>query len=945
MDLLKSKNKSVEFEERSKIQQDFLEENQEMFSEKQKYAGDSEDLRVLKHELEDAFAPVDIEVSAQDLVKERNITQVQNAAAVMEKNFAGYMEREEKEVMLPNLEEMKEAHTVKYETKVIKHTLKKDETVVEKVVEEKDRRLREKLGRRKLVSTAAKELTDQRIKARYDVNIDLKKKMDFGTFEQLSAFSAYMDKDEFKRITQTYGEGVSRERTYDKDNAESVKEREKTREENLYPAMDVLTDVIMKMDPGSFDVSSDMAISRNARELEKMSQVVKSYESLLDKNQDYLTHMLSKNVSNDSDVTFGDRILKKLEELSAISNYYKLRKIIMEDDLYVTLADEEISMEEEAGDNIRMKNLKKNLRLSYYAGVHMQQVFNNVTILPETFKTKDAKAAVVTGRRMDYAVADILEKNPSLSRADAYKQYQKELKAQNQAVEKTAREQLLFAPKEQYDLLTLDAGKQKKTPACGEYGGHLFHTAYKGMNTEDMVKHAGKLKLRSRYLDMKKKTGSKSWGDSPKFNGGEDDYLQKLELSDNWDRLDMAYSTEYAYKKTDDEVMEMIDLLSIQKDTEKWNEIQDDPEAVAYYESAFKEMAMKNFEAIYGSVVRAGETIGMTALFMHPIDLIQQATMDLKLLLLPAAVVTNITAGNNPELIKKLFAENDPDGNFVFDLDDMLLMGGGMASINFKVISASEMFQGLTEVSETATSKEMFGYNANKAMETEFNEYLESLKETGKNDEVKELSKYKIQEKADWYVARHPELFSVKNLLRKKDGEFIFRNDLIKGTSGSLQEAEESVAKFIKSGRVRIPTDEELKNYEKHLKNDGYCTLRNGKSDEVIAEYEETIQKKRKALKGAEEDLAKLKKGDVNSEKTRSKIADEETRIIKIKADINNLSMAIKYQNESADKRAEEDPFCLDMIKSGFKESQYEVDGKQKFIQTMSVLTTLGGEE
>ena len=229
-------------------------------------------------------------------------------------------------------------------------------------------------------------------------------------------------------------------------------------------------------------------------------------------------------------------------------------------------------------------------------------------------------------------------------------------------------------------------------------------------------------------------------------------------------------------------------------------------------------------------------------------------------------------------------------------------------------------------------------------METEFNEYLESLKETGKNDEVKKLSKYTIEEKADWYAARHPELFSVKNLLRKKDGEFIFRNDLIKGASSSLQEAEEAITKFIKSGRVRIPTDEELKNYEKHLKDDGYCTLRNGKSDEVIAEYEEALQRKRNALKGAEEELANLKKGDVNSEKTKSKIANEETRIIKIKDEINDLSMAIKYQNESADKRAEEDPFCLDMIKSGFKESQYEVDGKQKFIHTMSVLTTLGGE-
>ena len=136
----------------------------------------------------------------------------------------------------------------------------------------------------------------------------------------------------------------------------------------------------------------------------------------------------------------------------------------------------------------------------------------------------------------------------------------------------------------------------------------------------------------------------------------------------------------------------------------------------------------------------------------------------------------------------------------------------------------------------------------------------------------------------------------------------------------------------------------ELKNYEKHLKDDGYCTLRNGKSDEVIAEYEEALQRKRNALKGAEEELANLKKGDVNSEKTKSKIANEETRIIKIKADINDLSMAIKYQNESADKRAEEDPFCLDIIKSGFKESQYEVDGKQKFIRTVNILTTIGGE-
>ncbi len=44
-----------------------------------------------------------------------------------------------------------------------------------------------------------------------------------------------------------------------------------------------------------------------------------------------------------------------------------------------------------------------------------------------------------------------------------------------------------------------------------------------------------------------------------------------------------------------------IDILTIQKRSE-WEEIKKDPEALAFYESAFKEMAMQYLEALYANV-------------------------------------------------------------------------------------------------------------------------------------------------------------------------------------------------------------------------------------------------------------------------------------------------------------------------------------------------------
>lgn len=926
--------------------EDFLIEGQEDYLQKVSEMGNLEGEKTSEKKQEeddDSEIPQEAEVISHELGRIRSASEVRKA------NFAGYEKRRDEKYASPNLMQMKQDHTAVYrdETKVIKHTFKADQVVTERklVIDDKERQLREKAIMAKFISKNARQVTDAKVKARNEMSIDKKKKMDYRTFSQLSEFSAYMSKEDFADLTTVYGDGVAMDRIYDKDNPKSVKERQKKREDNLYPAMDVMTDVVMKIDLRGLDVSTDRAISSHARELEKMSGVVKAYRELLQQNADYMEKKFAE--KTESGATFGSIIMEKLEKLSAISNYYRLRKLVLEDDLYGSLANEEISMETEDGDNVKMKNLKRNMRLSYQAGVQLKKVMNDTDIIPEAFQTKDMIGGASATRLSSERMKEVFKQEvfSDLSEYEKQAMYLAELVDRDKLVTRTEHEQLFIAPNEMYNKLTLDPKKQRKTPASGKYTAAMFQNVHAGANPFVFVESAGKKKLADRYLKMGKNKTGDGWGECPKFKGGKDDYLADIEISDSWNRTAAAYTTEYSYRRTDDEVMEMIDLLSIQKDAKEWEKIKGDPEKLAYYESAYKEMAMRDFEAIYGCAMRVAFSIGMKSLLLHPIDLMQQIDMDVKRLSYMNSVLTNITGDKNVERIKKLFDDNNSDGRYLFDMDSLNTVGGVMASFNFKLTAltsvTSSIYEPAKEDNAPPDPAQFFGYDVRKAVKKEFAAYINKLRKDG-SPELSKYENYKDDNKTEWYINRHPELFSVKNLLRKNsDGNPMFQKVMIHGVGTFYNEGEMNIRKLMESGLFEKPTEEEINAYEQSLKDRNFFAIREPSESYDKEDIQSDIKKFQGFKDDAQKKLAELQgqKGGTPEEikKRNEKIKENENKIVNYNGRVAELKKILEYAN-GADEKLEEDPYALRMVTSGFKELEYDNNGETKIVQTSKIL-------
>ncbi len=241
------------------------------------------------------------------------------------------------------------------------------------------------------------------------------------------------------------------------------------------------------------------------------------------------------------------------------------------------------------------------------------------------------------------------------------------------------------------------------------------------------------------------------------------------------------------YKRTDKEVQEMMELLSIQK-TKEWDEIKKDPEAVAYYESAFKEMSMRLISSVYAAQKRFVNSVGKEFLVMHPADFAMQTSLLLKIHLKGAVVGTNID--DNMDNVNRLFKENDPYGRYIFDGEDFTDMSslvgnaGWKAENNGVVLShvIEERFDtedaGLSDMSQEELEKTLFGRTGIKAEAEElYNKKVSELEKKAENDpsSKEELDLLRSLRPSTYWLIQHPEVFTKKTFLAKTpEGEFIF---------------------------------------------------------------------------------------------------------------------------------------------------------------------------
>ena len=808
-----------------------------------------------------------------------------------EKNFVDELEEKEpviiKEVSitLPNFANFEKsrslyAGTMKKKVKVkekVRKGFRKVEREVEKEVTYTQQELVEKF------KSNVNDATDRKISLRRAVDINDKKRLDFKTYEALSEFGSILGSEkELAKLCRLYGDG-QKER----------KEGKKSGDTKCFEAINMMTKKIFDFDPDSFDLSTDETMTDNAFVLEQMSGAVEAYKNIIlrEENKGYLEALSKKKSKFEPGKTMADKLYDQLEKLSAIANYYRLRKLVVTDDFY-TEEKEVASYATKPKDGTQLRRYKKMVRASLEAAKNLSKVMKGKQVLlghkgESPFETENLSKLSFDHVKVDQAKIDkkkkvlddkiktLSKEKDSEAKAEAMEKLSAEydevealkvkdlkdytvleklgtLKAADDYIRSLKNESFFQAPRWLRNALTLDP---KKIPK------HLSgENAMLGINhskADDILmkvtfennKHANELNQKRKALKTEMLGENKAYSGIPKFKGGKNADLETLIISDDWTRIDFPFAVGYSYGLSDEEVLEMTELLTIQqskewtdkknkKHSKNWEDIAKDPEAVEFYESAYTEQALKLIYANYATGKRSAETITMKMAVLHPTDLILQMTPQLHAEVLAGSTLSNLFDSQNGKKttqLKKFIQENDK-GRYNMDAQDINDTCGITTAQNFKFCEIGYAITGIG-------SKE---YYSDEDIQEEYCEKLFKNSNFMHKKVYPEIEKYKnanpkaiIDGKLDgkyeakgvyavyWYLNRHPEMIT-KELLNTLDDnkKGVLQGAAQKGLIMFYSRGEQGYRNTILNKTVDIPSNKELDAYEAHLNKEGYYHVR-----------------------------------------------------------------------------------------------------------------------
>ena len=745
-------------------------------------------------------------------------------------------------VMSPDIQKLKSEHKIKTRTRVIKHTLKADEEITERIVENKKEKVETKKENAQMLSENETMVKDAMINLRDSVDIKDKKGMTYTDFEEMSVFGMSMKDGGLSQLAHLYGEG------------ERVKKGNSTltRKETTFAAMNMMTAEIMKLDESAYDVHTDEALVKQSGELSRMSLMVRAYQKFLSKNPDYIDYLSKEKTQNGF---LADQMYTKLERLSAIGQYYRIRKTVLEDPYYIEHANEEIPLTEEMGDSTQVRRLKKMMLASAQASSNLQNIFGGAKV--PNIRLKSGKHADLLRSLTMKQVTDLTKVNED-ERAAHIKLALNSIASANDAIRQLESETFFQAPMWIQNALTLDPEKIREKKLDKDYGLSSFLSQSvelylpKLMETVGCEQEVISKDVLADLHGLKKKYGhlgeayNKRWAkekgpvkpmasdyvwnsSGPAFHGATDKEMGKLTLSDNWHRLEDAFSGVYAYKRTTAEVHEMIEHLKIQENEEEWDKAKNDKEARAFYESQYKEAARKLLFSEYAASRRLNETICLKMLALHPTDLLYQASPGLHSVILQSAVVTNSFTPSQEATIKRLFSE-DMNGNYAFEADEVFDHCNMVSSSNIKL---TYLMSHLCEILTGAAApyqdicRKLYGDG-----DIYHHKILPAYQQAKSENEPLAMaaSEQKENEIAWWYLSKHPEMLDRKYLHKKSGGRYILQCLLNSPTTTMIGGAEQALRDGLKHNIVDIPTDEEFAKYQDYMQKEGYPKIRTEKT-------------------------------------------------------------------------------------------------------------------
>ncbi len=660
-----------------------------------------------------------------------------------------------------NVKTVKKDSVIKSVTRVTaKHILKDDETVTENIhyygssekLEEKRKENAEMLHAGRFVTK------DLKAEYRRGTDIGVKAAVGYRSFQQLSQFfPAFMqdgvNKDAFNEMVSKYGK--------------------QTDAPERFEVMDKLTEKIMGINPSDFDFSSDSAIAQKASSFDSMHTMVEAYRELIEDNPHYV--QLLKNTKNDDEAdSYFDKVSKQMEKLTAMSDYYRIRRMIMSDPEYIATGGD-VEQEIKETDTKGTRHFKELLRTSYHLASNLNRVLGaNDIDVPVPLEGQNELSKTVYGK-LDEAVK--INKNEYREAGNHATEYA--LRRENiirDELDRLEREQDKKADPQMRNCLgkitdisrTVKVFDEKKgkyvekkvkhsTPFIGGYGcitpgfleSQTFHDGY--IQNRDV-----RPGLQERLKAIAQKMCNNSLSHDAHYPSKKyPELARKVEAMDNIVRMVQKLMLELNDDISDSEIVEFVETLLVSNSKDFFNRHAADEKRAkgqqlspeeqnlapigedefSYYEDAYTEATMRSFYRHNALFEQVEQSLGAKALLLHPVDLAIKYPEVVQRLVNTNITITNIIKDNAKQplmsFINKYNQNHTKRNKYKLDAQKFVDCADLYGSITFKLTFFTHVKSYIANLYLKACGNDMIIDEYSSISEERFNEIKSQVGDLG----------------------------------------------------------------------------------------------------------------------------------------------------------------------------------------------------------------------
>ena len=135
----------------------------------------------------------------------------------------------------------------------------------------------------------------------------------------------------------------------------------------------------MELSIDELDLSTDDSLLLNIVKLEEVSSKVQNYKRLIEVNPLYVDRLKAVDMGG---VNLYDMVKKRIDEFSAVSDYYRARKLLLTNSYFVSHYDDEVAPTYRDDDTKEQKEVSALIMLCSKLAKNMENVFGNNAVGP-----------------------------------------------------------------------------------------------------------------------------------------------------------------------------------------------------------------------------------------------------------------------------------------------------------------------------------------------------------------------------------------------------------------------------------------------------------------------------------------------------------------------------------------------------------------------------------